>query len=116
MTSGEHQLSTGTAVLGESFGYEFDAIGNRTSATVNGRTGGYTPNILNEYSEREVPAAFDVTGEADPGTIVRVNGAVASRQTARFYKEVSVNNSSTPVWSSVAVQAPKRGGGAGRRL
>jgi len=37
------KLANGTALLGYQFGYGFDAIGNRLSATINGRAATYTP-------------------------------------------------------------------------
>ncbi len=53
-------------VLGQNFGYAFDAIGNRTSATMGGSspyaTWTYTRDRLNRYSQRTVPRTFDFEG------------------------------------------------------
>src|SRR5687768_7050104 len=64
VTTGVKKI-TNTTVPGYSFGYQFDGIGNRESATTNGITDVYTPNSVNQYEQRTVPAYFQVRGIAE---------------------------------------------------
>ena len=108
---GERQLTDGRPVPGASFGYDFDPIGNRRTATVNGRAASYARNLLNQYDSREVPGAFDALGEAGPGVQVRVNGTLTQRLDARYYRAVPVANQGAPSWAGVQVEGFLPGGG-----
>ncbi len=76
--------STGNALPGQGFGYDYDGIGNRnwasnglgasTAAGSNPPEGSavYTANNLNQYTQIEMPGVLPVTGEADADTTVKV--------------------------------------------
>jgi RHS repeat-associated protein len=116
VTSGNRSWTAGgTAVAGQQFGYAFDAIGNRTSTTVNGRNATYSPNALNQYISRQVPGAVDVLGAASPTAQVTINNLAPDyvQQGGYFYKDLSVTNTAGPVEQSVDVLAFKGGAGAG---
>jgi hypothetical protein len=85
-------------VLGQTFNYAFDDIGNRKSAGTGTpgaqRTQTYGVNALNQYTNRTVPGYLEVNGSADTGADVTVNGASPSRQGEYYRQEVSVNNAS----------------------
>lgn len=98
-----------TPLLGYDFGYTFDRIGNRTATTVNGRAAAYTPEALNQYSQRSVPGAVDVRGEAQPAAVVTVAGLSTTRQGKDFYREVGVANGSSAANPQIAVTASVTG-------
>ena len=104
------------------FEYGFDDIGNRSSTKAGGDSSGYnlrsatyTVNNLNQYSSRTVPAAFDVIGIADAGSTVSINTDSTGfyRRGQYFRKELSVANSTTPVWQSVSVTTSGGGSASG---
>jgi len=73
VTSGTRKrTSDNLPVPGWSHNYVFDEIGNRRSATTNGRISSYTSNNLNQISSRTVPRAFDVLGKASFGVSPRI--------------------------------------------
>lgn len=112
VTSGSKLLSSGTAVPGEQFGYSFDGIGNRIGTTVNGRSASYNPNLLNQYTSRDVSGAVDILGMADPGATITANDEPTVRGTnGTFYKALSVSNSTAPVWQAVKVVGVKNNEG-----
>jgi RHS repeat-associated protein len=71
---------TSTVYGGREFGYEYDPIGNRTSAseTIGGETLSktYTANALNQYTAIANPAAVGLRGDATNTAVVTVNGLV----------------------------------------
>ncbi|GEM_PF-2398768 len=72
--SGVKKNSGGTALNGYTFGYTFDDIGNRKTATENGNTTDYTPNLLNQYTEIDRPAFADLRGDrANTNTTIDVD-------------------------------------------
>jgi hypothetical protein len=71
------------------YAYTFDEIGNRLTATTNGRVSTYVPNSLNQYDSRTIPRAFDVIGKADAAANVTVDGNPATRLDEFFYKEIT---------------------------
>ncbi len=92
--------------------YTHDDIGNRTQTKAAGdqtganlRTANYGANSLNQYTNRDVPPAFDVTGVGLATNAVTVNNQAAYRKGEYFRAEVSVSNGSTSVWQSVSVVA-----------
>ena len=103
-TSAERKkTASGQSVPGWSFGYDFDEIGNRKSATTNGRTSIYTANSVNEVDTRSIPRAFDILGKASPGASVAINGQPAIRLDEWFSQELSTAaNGSTLVPYSVS--------------
>jgi RHS repeat-associated protein len=115
VTAGTNKLADSTPVLGHSFGYSFDTIGNLKTTAVNGQSATYTPDTagLNQYASRTVPAALDIIGTADAGAKVAVNLAPAQRQGDLFYKQLPVTNASAAKWQLIDVLAGKAGAGAG---
>jgi len=68
---------------GRGFGYAYDSIGNRTSAseTIEGETliKSYTANELNQYTAIANPDAVGLRGSATSTATVTVNGNAVSR-------------------------------------
>jgi RHS repeat-associated protein len=101
VTSGKKYGSDGSPVAGQQFAYAFDDIGNRRSATRDGRTAGYTANQLNQYTARTVPGYVNILGEATNTATVSVLTAAgvfpASRHGDYWRTELAVSNS-VPLW------------------
>jgi len=73
VTNGLKSWADTTLVEGEQFQYGFDTTGNRTRTAEGGdssgaglRTANYHANLLSQYTNRDVPDAFDVLGLAWP--------------------------------------------------
>lgn len=105
--SGKKYFSDNTPVSGQQFDYAFDGIGNRTGTTTNGRNATYTANNLNQYTERQVPGAFDVLGTAESDAIVTVNNQPTTRHGDYFYRELSINNVALPKFEDIWVVGVK---------
>ncbi|MEO5368266.1 MAG: hypothetical protein H7831_18305, partial [Magnetococcus sp. WYHC-3] len=103
VTNGVHARATGEALLGQSFGYRYDDIGNRKLATRGAAAENYTANLLNQYSSRTVPNIFDILGEADATTAITVNGKPVQRQANYWRGTVTVDNASAPVYAAVVI-------------
>jgi RHS repeat-associated protein len=108
VTSGKKYWSDGTHVAGQQFGYAFDDIGNRTTTVAGGnefgadlRFANYTANNLNQYTSRTVPNAVDVIGTADASATVTVNNQATYRKGSYYRKELSIDNSLSPVWQAI---------------
>jgi len=108
VVSGGKHWSDGTPVSGQQFGYNFDTIGNRTSASAGGdQLGGhvqwssYTANLLNQYTQRTVPGTLNVTGSANAEATVSVNNQPANRYGSYFWEPLGVTNTGGAVWESV---------------
>ncbi len=116
VTSGSKSLPDGTPALGLAYGYSFDDIGNRKTSTVNSQTATYSPNLLNQYSQRTVPPYLDVSGAALTGAPVAVSAnnyaALASRQGEAFFHQVPVDNSILPQVVNVHVATEQSPDGA----
>ena len=93
VTSGVKKDSGGTALPGYSFGYGFDTIGNRETATRESTTETYTPNLLNQISTIDHAGLLHLLGTADASATVLVDGAATTRSGNLFYGSVSGNNS-----------------------
>jgi len=76
VTSGVKKFPDGSAIPGHSFAYQYDGIGNRTSATQGGTNTGvtYTPNALNQYSNITTEGGRFILGEAPVANPVIING------------------------------------------
>lgn len=112
VTGATKKLADATPVLGHSFGYTFDDIGNRKTATANGQTSAYSANLLNQYDSRTVPAAFDVSGVArfDSTVTLTVGSGLpqsVNRQGDLFFKQVPVDNSSLAAASNLKITGVK---------
>src|SRR5439155_10569135 len=121
VNSGKKYFSDNTPVPGQQFEYGFDDIGNLTSTKAGGdksgaglRPASYSANSLNQYTNRTVPAAFDVIGIANASASVTVNSSGADYRRSEYFQElVGVNNSSTSVWQHVSVTTSGGGTNAG---
>ena len=71
--SGVKYDAAGKAVPGQSFGYDYDGIGNLTSEQRNIAAMNivYTANNVNQYTSRTIPGIAPVVGEADPTAAVK---------------------------------------------
>jgi RHS repeat-associated protein len=119
LVSGKKYWVDNTPVWGNQTEYSFDNIGNRNSAKSGGnqlgqlRQSAYTANSLNQYSQRTVPGAADVTGTATSTSTVSVNDGPTARKGDYFYKEQTVDNSAAPVNADVKVVGARNNFGAG---
>jgi RHS repeat-associated protein len=104
----EKTVSPHTPVPGWNHAYTFDQIGNRNTATTNGRLSTYTPNDLNQYNSRTIPRAFDIIGKAATTASVTVDGNPTTRLDEFFYKELAAG--SGPVHTPYVVQATDANG------
>lgn len=110
VTSGHKYFSDETPVAGQQFDYGFDNIGNRTQAEAGGdqnganqRSASYTANNLNQYTQRTVPGYVDVMGLGLATGSVTANGYTAYRKGEYFREQLSVANSTIPVWEGLSV-------------
>ncbi len=80
---GTDSADTSTPYGGRAFGYDYDAIGNRITATdqIGGATltRTYTANALNQYTSIGNPAAVGLRGEAVSNATVTVNSEPVER-------------------------------------
>lgn len=84
------------ALPGQDFAYAYDDIGNRRTATVNGRASTYIANNLNQYTLRTVPGVVPVLGRAAEDANILVNRQpVQQRLDDWFYHEAVVDNSTS---------------------
>jgi YD repeat-containing protein len=133
VNSGKKYWSDGTPVAGQQFEYGFEnglpkpcqsvapsrtfrfakCSGNRKLARSGGdqnganlRLANYTNNTLNQLTGRDVPGYVDVMGLALGTNTITVNSQTPYRKGEYFREELSVANSSAPVWQSVSVAEP----------
>ena len=92
---------TNTPVGLQSFGYNYDNIGNRTTTLRNGNEAGYTANALNQYVLRTVPGKVDVIGKAETNATVTVNNTPVTRQSRYWHKQFTVTNSTEAVYQQI---------------
>jgi RHS repeat-associated protein len=117
VTNGWRFWADGSHVLGQTFNYSFDDIGNRRTTETGGDAAGsslrratYSANRLNQYTQRTVPGFLEANGTASSPAEVSVNGSLASRQGDYFRQEATVDNSGAALqqWLSIlAVNAGK---------
>ena len=110
VTGGVKYFYDGTVVPGQTFGYQFDDIGNRKQTTAGGdSTGGnqrfanYSVNSLNQITARDYPGTNDVIGAALATNSVAVNGQAAWRKGEYFWSTVKSNNLVGAQWEGVSV-------------
>jgi RHS repeat-associated protein len=118
VTSEKRFWSDNSPVAGQQFEYGFDNIGNRSSARSGGdplggglRQSDYQANTLNQYTQRTVPGAYDVSGTANTAATVTVNTQTTTRKNDYFNQTQNVNNSAAPVYAQTDVLGVKGGGG-----
>jgi RHS repeat-associated protein len=121
--SAKKSWSAGNLVEGQQFTNVFDDIGNRTLTGAGGDGGGaylrtatYTANSLNQYQSRDIPGYLDILGLALVSDTVTVNGQSTSRNSQYFRKELTVANSTAPVWQSITVAATGSSSATGYRF
>ncbi len=112
VTSGCKYFADGTPVAGQQFDYTFDTIGNRTQTQTGGdqsgaglRPASYSVNSLNQITSRDMPGYVDVKGVSIATNTVTVNGRTAYRKWEYFRAELPTDNSSSALWTSIAVSA-----------
>jgi YD repeat-containing protein len=119
LVTGKKYFSDNSLVWGAQTEYNFDNIGNRNYARTGGnpigalRQSNYSTNSLNQYSQRGVPAAVDVTGTAHNAASVTVNNQSTARKGEYFYKELSVDNSSGSAYPAIGIVGARNNFGAG---
>ncbi|MBL9215485.1 MAG: type IV secretion protein Rhs, partial [Opitutaceae bacterium] len=120
VTSAVKKASGGGAIAGLTYGYTYDDLGNRKTATVNAQVSAYTATLLNQYSQRTVPGVIDVFGEAQADATVTVKYPAVSgeifattREGAYFHKQLTVDNSSADQNPAVKITGVKNLVGAG---
>ncbi len=86
----QYQGSVWSALPGYGYAFDYDDIGNRKSATVNGRLTNYTSDALNRYQNRETSLFADVRGSAAATAGVLVNDMLTARSGEDFYLAVPV--------------------------
>jgi len=109
LTSASRNWATAPApVAGQQFGYNYDNLGNRTTAQFGGDTNGgnlqtisYTANDLNQYTSILTPGLADICGAALVNSNVTVNGVSADRKIEYYHRQISVANTNQPVWQNV---------------
>jgi len=94
--SAMRKTASDTVIPGHSYGFTFDDIGNRENATLNGRSADYTANLLNQYTERDIPRVLDVRGTANAGATVTVDGQSTTRTGEHFYRELDFSGEANP--------------------
>jgi RHS repeat-associated protein len=116
LTSGKHYWADNTPVAGQQFEYAYDDIGNRTATKEGGdssgaglRTVSYTANALNQYDSRTVPGAADILGIAHANATVQVNALSTYRKGEYFWKEMSIHNTNSAMWTNASVVASLTG-------
>jgi RHS repeat-associated protein len=104
---GTDPTNTNSPVGGRSLSsVSYDNMGNRTGLTLNGNSASYTPNNLNQYTGRTNPGVVTVTGFADSGAALAVNGqtvASSNQQGGYFAQSLTVDNSAGPNLTPVRV-------------
>jgi RHS repeat-associated protein len=119
LTSDKKYWSDNSIVWGAQTEYSFDNLGNRKNAKSGGnqlaalRQSNFTSNSLNQYSQRSVPGAVDVTGTANTAATVTVNTQTTARKSDYFYKELAIDNTSAPAYPQINVIGARNNFGAG---
>ena len=119
LISGKKYWADNSPVWGAQTENSYDTLGNRTSAKSGGnqlnqlRQSTFTTNSLNQYSQRSVPGAVDITGTANSAATVTVNDLSTARKGDYFYKELAVDNTAGPVNAQITVTGARQNFGAG---
>ncbi len=108
LASAKKYWSNGAPVPAQQNVYAYDDIGNLRDAAEGGNEYGsglrhetYTANTLNQYSQRTVPAAVDITGTATNNATVTVNSQPVYRFGGFFWKSLGIDNTSAAVYQGV---------------
>lgn len=111
VTNGVKYFADGTLIPGQTFGYQFDDIGNRKQTIAGGdgnvgsglRLAVYTNNTLNQITSRDYPGTNDVIGTALATNAVTVNGQTTWRKGEYFWATVKSNNNTAAQWEGIKV-------------
>jgi RHS repeat-associated protein len=105
ITSGKKYWEDGTPVAGQQFEYAYDDIGNRTSTKEGGdssggnlRSGTYSANLLNQYTNRTVSGTVDLIGIAKATATVNVNDQSTYRRGEYYQVAIANDNTSAIVY------------------
>ncbi len=109
LIAGAKKHSGGTVLPGYTFGYGFDTIGNRDSATRESTSEAYTPNLLNQITSIDHGGLLHLLGTADASAPVLVDGGATTRSGDLFYGPVDGNNT----FESFAILGTLTGAGDG---
>ena len=119
LTDGKKYWSDNSIVWGAQTEFKYDNLGNLIHARNGGNQFGilrqstYTSNSRNQYSQRTVPGAVDVTGIANTAATVTVNDQATARKSEYFYRELSVDNTSSPAYQQINIVGARNNFGAG---
>ncbi|HJP93502.1 MAG TPA: RHS repeat-associated core domain-containing protein [Pyrinomonadaceae bacterium] len=119
LVSGKKYWPDNSIVWGAQTEYGFDTSGNRTLAKNGGNQLGnlresyYTTNSRNQYSQRTVPGAVDLTGTANSAATVVANNQSTIRKNEYFYRELLVDNTAGPVYPQINIVGARNNFGAG---
>ncbi len=102
---GNNPGNPGDIVAGQTFGYDYDPIGNRTWSKRGDYAREYAANELNQMTSRGVPGVSHLLGSADEAATVTVNGQSVTRQYAYWYKDLAVTNDAAPQYPEVVIDA-----------
>lgn len=109
LTSARRYWVDNTHVAGQQFTFDYDNIGNRTTAQSGGDSSGanlrettYSANALNQYASIQTLGYKDIIGAATGN--VTVDGYPADKQGAYFRFETT-NVNTSPVWANVTVSS-----------
>jgi RHS repeat-associated protein len=117
--TGRKYWADNSIVWGAQTEYNFDNIGNSKSAKNGGnqlgtlRQSNYYANSLNQYSQRTVPGAVDVSGTANSAATVTVNNQPTARKGDYFYRELGVDNTTGSAYPQINVIGARNNFGAG---
>jgi RHS repeat-associated protein len=117
-TARQAPTSSGTTFVGRDFGYTYDDIGNRRTATrttsSGARTSTYTSDLLNRYTQRTLPGVAEVLGGAVRDSTVTLSSSatgsaihLTERDGESFRGEVPVDNTAAPQYPEITVTAVK---------
>ncbi len=101
VTNGAKHFPTGDFIPGYSLGYKFDDIGNRQSASRNGRTDSYIANDLNQIRRIDYAPWLHVLGQTSDGAFLTVNDRIPTRTNGYFYAQLEA----TSIWNSISIQS-----------
>jgi len=112
ITKGQKFTANGVAIWGQSFGYNYDNIGNLKSENRNGNIFKYTANNVNQYTQRTVPGRVNISGSADASAKVTIKQGSGTytrpqRYGNYFNSFFTLDNSTTSVSDTFDVYAVK---------
>lgn len=119
LKSGKKYWSDNSIVWGAQTEYSFDNAGNRTYSKIGGnqlgtlRTSAYANNSLNQSLQQTIPGLIDVAGTAAPEATVTINNLPSFRKGKYFYRELSFDNTSSPVLAQINVIGTRNNFGVG---